>query len=204
MKNASNNKIRYSYNSHYEKCGTEVTCIDDEIPFEIPDTWEWVRLRQIAFGGLGKTLNKSTDVGDIVPYLCSINVYWEGISLNTLKTAPFSEQEQIKYKLNKGDLLICEGGDVGRCAIWENDQEMYYQNALHCVRFLGGISALYIRYILELYSANGVIKKHSKGETIKHLVQSELYSILFPLPPLSEQIRIVKAIETANSILSAL
>ena len=69
---------------------------------------------------------------------------------------------------------------------------------------MGDISAKYFRYILELYSANGVIKRHSKGETIKHLVQGELYNILFPLPPLAEQARIVAAIEDLNNKIVAL
>lgn len=86
---------------------------------------------------LGKTLNKSTDTGEEVPYLCSINVYWEGISLDKVKTAKFDAQAKEKYRLQKGDLLICEGGEAGRSAIWGSDEEMYYQNALHRVRFYG-------------------------------------------------------------------
>ena len=176
-----------------EKPLPEIT--DDEKPFDIPEGWMWVRLNEVAYSSLGKTLNKSTDEGELCPYLCSINVYWDGIKLDTIKEARFTKGDKEKYKLEKGDLLICEGGDAGRCAIWNEDRTMYYQNALHRVRFLGEISVLYFRHIFEFYRGNGVIKAHCKGETIQHLVQTELYSIPFPLPPLAEQKRIVAKIE---------
>lgn len=172
---------------------SEIT--EEEIPFDIPDSWKWVRLNEVGSGGLGKTLNKSTDKGELSQYLCSINVYWEGISLDVIKEARFTEKDKAKFKLEKGDLLICEGGDAGRCAIWNDDRTMYYQNALHRVRFFEGVSPEYIRNVFELYKSNGIVKKHCKGETISHLVQNELYSILFPLPPLAEQKRIVAKIE---------
>lgn len=168
---------------------------EDEKPFDIPESWMWVRLNEVATSGLGKTLNKATDKGKVCRYLCSINVYWDGIKLDTVKEAPFTDVDREKYLLQKGDLLICEGGEAGRCAIWYSDEEMYYQNALHRVRFYAGNSAEYFRAIFELYKGIGVIKKHCKGETIQHLVQAELYSILFPLPPLAEQKRIVTKIE---------
>ena len=110
---------------------------EEEIPFEIPENWKWVRLPEIAATSLGKTLNKSKDNGYLKPYLCSINVYWDGINLETVKEAKFSENDIIKYRLQKGDLLVCEGGDVGRSAVWNLDYEMYYQNALHNIRLIG-------------------------------------------------------------------
>ena len=168
---------------------------EDEIPFDIPKSWKWVRIPEIGTSSLGKTLNKSIDAGKEVPYLCSINVYWEGINLDQVKTAKFSALDMEKYLLQRGSLLICEGGDVGRSAVWDSDTEMYYQNALHCVRFLGGINPYYFRYCFELYKGNKILENASKGMTIKHLVQGSLYSILFPLPPLAEQKRIVAKIE---------
>ena len=154
-----------------------------------------MRIPEIGTSSLGKTLNKSIDAGKEVPYLCSINVYWEGINLDQVKTAKFSALDMEKYLLQRGSLLICEGGDVGRSAVWDSDTEMYYQNALHCVRFLGGINPYYFRYCFELYKGNKILENASKGMTIKHLVQGSLYSILFPLPPLAEQKRIVAKIE---------
>ncbi|MFR1988490.1 MAG: hypothetical protein ACLS29_10860 [Prevotellamassilia sp.] len=132
-----------SYNTPYEKIGDEVRSLADEVPFDIPDSWEWVTLQAIATSSLGKTLDKAKNKGDLKPYLCSINVYWDGIDLTTVKEARLEENELPKYRLRPGDLLICEGGDVGRSAVWESTQEMYYQNALHRVRFYGGINPLF-------------------------------------------------------------
>lgn len=168
---------------------------EKDLPFDIPETWKWVHLDAIAQTNLGKTLDKGKNTGVERPYLCSINVYWEGVNLEKLKTALFEPKELEKYRLEKGDLLICEGGDVGRCAIWENDNEMYYQNALHRVRFFGGINPYFYRYLIEYYKHIGIIDEYSKGQTIKHLVQTKLCSIWMPLPPLAEQKRIVAKIE---------
>ena len=167
----------------------------DEIPFDIPESWKWVRLPEIGTSALGKALNKGLDIGNELPYLCSINVYWDGINLNQIKKAKFSAIDMEKYLLRRGDLLICEGGDVGRSAVWDRDIEMYYQNALHCVRFFGAINPYYFKHCLELYKYNRILESASKGMTIKHLVQGALYSIPFPLPPLAEQKRIVAKIE---------
>ena len=121
--------FRGADNLPYEKVGkNEPVCIADEVPFDIPESWEWVTLKQIAVTALGKTLDKSKNIGEYRPYLCSINVYWTGIDLSTVKQARFEDSELSKYQLNKGDLLICEGGDVGRSAVWDRDEEMYYQN----------------------------------------------------------------------------
>ena len=181
-------------NTPYEKIGDEVRSLADEIPFDIPDSWEWVTLQTIATSSLGKTLDKAKNKGDLKPYLCSINVYWDGIDLTTVKETRLEENELPKYLLRPGDLLICEGGDVGRSAVWESTQEMYYQNALHRVRFYGEINPHYFQLLLECYKGNQILDAYSKGMTIKHLVQTALNTIVFPLPPLSEQTRIVDAV----------
>ena len=181
-------------NTPYEKIGDKVRSLADEVPFDIPDSWEWVTLKSIAISSLGKTLDKAKNKGELKPYLCSINVYWDGIDLTTVKEARLEEGELPKYLLKPGDLLICEGGDVGRSAVWESTQEMYYQNALHRVRFYGGINPYFFQLLLECYKGNLILDTYSKGMTIKHLVQTALNAIIFPLPPLAEQNRIVDAI----------
>ena len=168
---------------------------EDEKPFDIPDSWMWVHLSYIADSSLGKTLDKAKNTGDYKPYLCSINVYWNGISLEKLKEARFEKAELEKYSLKRGDLMICEGGDVGRCAIWEEDIPMYYQNALHRVRFYHEINPYFYKYLIECYKGIGIINQYSKGVTIKHLVQNSLNAMWLPLPPLAEQHRIVAKIE---------
>lgn len=167
---------------------------ESEVPFDIPRSWKWVYLNYISESSLGKTLDKVKNTGELRPYLCSVNVYWDGIKLEKIKEARFEKDELEKYLLKRGDLLICEGGDVGRCAIWESDIPMFYQNALHRVRFYCNIEPYYYKYLIEYYKGSGIIDKFSKGVTIKHLVQNSLNSILMPLPPLAEQKRIVAKI----------
>ena len=194
--------FRGADNLPYEKVGkNEPVCIADEVPFDIPESWEWVTLKQIAVTALGKTLDKSKNIGEYRPYLCSINVYWTGIDLSTVKQARFEDSELSKYQLNKGDLLICEGGDVGRSAVWDRDEEMYYQNALHRVRFYGNIEPRFFQLLMESYKGAKILDNYSKGMTIKHLVQNSLNSIYFPLPPLAEQRRIVEKIKQLTQYL---
>lgn len=176
-----------------EKLLPEIT--EDEKPFDIPESWKWVHLNQIADSSLGKTLDKAKNTGELCPYLCSINVYWTGIDVTKVKEARFNEEDRKKYLLKRGDLLICEGGDIGRSAIWNSDGIMYYQNALHRVRFYCSIIPEYFRYLLECYKYAGILDEYSKGMTIKHLVQSSLYDMWMSLPPLAEQKRIVAKIE---------
>ena len=85
-----------------------------EVPFEIPESWEWVTLKSVAVSELGKTLDKAKNRGELRPYLCSINVYWDGIDLTTVKQARFEETELPKYLLRPGDLLICEKSEAKR------------------------------------------------------------------------------------------
>lgn len=190
-------------NLHYEKFadGT-VKCIEDEIPFELPEGWAWCRLPFVGISELGKTLNGTKDVGIKVPYLCSINIYWDEIKLDKVKTTFFSNLETEKYQLKKGDLLICEGGESGRCFVWNADEKMYYQNALHRVRFFDKINPWFFKYVLESYHFTGILDDFCSGVTIKHLVKSALCSILFPLPPVNEQNRIISSINNLLNLIS--
>ena len=103
LRQSDSSKYTSADNLPYEKVGkNEPVCIAEEVPFEIPESWEWVTLKMIAVTELGKTLDKAKNQGDYKPYLCSINVYWSGIDLTTVKEARFEESELPKYKLKKG------------------------------------------------------------------------------------------------------
>ena len=181
--------------SYYEKfiATGEVKCIDEEIPFEIPATWEWARINTIGISQLGKTLDRGKNIGQEYPYLCSINVYWDGIDLSKIKTFKLRDDELPKYRLHKGDLLICEGGDYGRCCVWDRDEEMYYQNALHRIRFYCGLFPIFYKFVFELYRNIGYIV--GQGQTIKHFTYESMKSIVFPVPSISEQKRIVELLK---------
>ena len=176
---------------------------EDEIPFEIPENWCWCRLGDICIAQLGKTLDKVKNKGDEVPYLCSINVNWGKIDLEKVKSLKLEESEKQKYLLEKGDLLICEGGDVGRSAIWNLDEIMYYQNALHRVRFFLNLNQKYFYYVLFQYKNLGFLDAVSKGMTIKHLVQGALLNLAIPLPPLAAQNAIVAKLEQVLPLVDA-
>ena len=169
---------------------------EDEIPFEIPESWEWVRYQDIANCELGKTKNPNEPVVNLRPYLCAINVYWDKIDITKLKEMPFSESEMEKYSIKKGDMLICEGGEAGRTAIWKDENKtVFYQNALHRVRFYVDVEPYFYLYQMYLYKTAGYLNDYIKGETIQHFVLGKLQSLPIPLPPLAEQRRIVEKIE---------
>jgi type I restriction enzyme S subunit len=165
---------------------------EDEPPFLLPDGWEWVRLDDIADNRLGKMLDKAKNTGKRYPYLRNTNVQWRQIDLDDIKEISLEASELEEFRLLPGDLLVCEGGYPGRCAIWnEPDREMYFQKALHRVRPRGGIAVELIAITLETDSKSGNLEHHFTGATIKHFVGQALGRYLIPLPPLAEQSRIV-------------
>lgn len=123
-------------NSYYEKflATGEVKCIDEEIPFEIPATWEWCRLGYIFSHCTGKTLNGTNRKGNLYTYITTSNLYWDRFELSSLKEMYFTEEELGKCTATKGDLLVCEGGDIGRSAIWNYDYNIRIQNHIHKLR----------------------------------------------------------------------
>ena len=168
---------------------------------ELPSGWQLCHIQDIAAAELGKTLDKGKNQGEEKPYLCALNVKWESFDFSTIKTIKIEEKEKTRYRLLPGDLLVCEGGDVGRSAIWKESVEMYYQNALHRVRFKEGISPDFYLYVLRYYKSSGVIDEICKGVTIKHFTGQVFNSIDLPVPPVAEQQRIVAKIKTLFSAL---
>ena len=165
---------------------------ESEQNFPIPKSWEWVRLGNVSTSLLGKTLNQMKNRGTYKPYLRSVNVYWLELKLSDIKQMKFEEQELEKYTLQKGDVLVCEGGEAGRAAVWNNEMEgIYYQNALHRVRFFGKINPNYFVFALCSDFNNGRLASYCTGVTIKHLTSKRLAKYCFPVPPLPEQHRIV-------------
>ena len=164
--------------------------------------WIVKKLGEVCVSDLGKTLNQSKDKGDLHNYLCAINVLWDKIELTTLKQAKFEDDELERYSVYKGDLLVCEGGDIGRAAIWDKDETILYQNALHRVRFgkelMARFCLLYLKYLKQ---TNILDTKYGKGVTIKHLVKSSLLSIPIPVPPLEEQTQIVDELDQLSNII---
>ena len=189
-------------NSYYEKVGSEVRCIDEELPFEIPDNWEWVRLGSLFSHNTGKALNSKSQVGSPYKYITTSNLYWNRFELGNLKQMLFSEFELEKCTVRKGDLLVCEGGDIGRSAIWNYDEEIRIQNHIHRLRPYTDLNVNFYYYTMYLYKVTDRI--NGKGIGIQGLSSNQLHTLPLPLPPLSEQQRITAKIKALFDILDSI
>ena len=162
--------------------------------------WEMVKLGEVADMCLGKMLDKNKNKGTYQPYLRNVNVRWGSFDLDDLLEMKFEESEQDRYGIRKGDLIMCEGGEPGRCAIWNaNVPNMKIQKALHRIRVNNMVFNKFVYCLFTLYAQNGYLEKYFTGTTIKHLTGQSLKSIEIPLPPLAEQQRIVNEIESRLS-----
>ena len=177
----------------YEKTNKGIRCIADEIPFEIPDSWEWARCGEIFQHNTGKALNSSNRSGRLLKYITTSNLYWDRFELENLKKMFFSDTEIEKCTVCKGDLLVCEGGDFGRAAIWNFDMSIRIQNHIHRLRSYSSINTRFFYYLFYFYKNAGLIG--GKGIGIQGLSSNALHALLFPVPPLAEQQRIVAKIE---------
>lgn len=191
-------------NSYYVSKDAHTEPVDEQFIFELPDNWEWCSLLNIAKVELGKTLDRAKNTGINHPYLRSVNVCWNKVDLTDLNEMRFEPDELERYTIRRNDLLICEGGDVGRSCVWTAEDEIQYQNALHRVRFYGGCNPFYYMYYMMYYENRGIIKALCKGVTIKHLTRNILSLIPFALPPLEEQNRIVEQLKQIFSLLDSI
>ena len=139
-----------------------------------------------------------------MPYLRNQNVQWHHIDLSDVASMDFTGDERAKYRLQPGDLLICEGGEVGRCARWTQPSiEMCFQKALHRVRPRPGIETGWIEFFMRWAAETGRFGDRVQGSTIAHLPQRDLRALEVPIPPSAEQRRIIAAIEEHFSRLDA-
>lgn len=166
---------------------------EDEIPFEIPESWEWCIIGDLFAHNNGKQLNKGNARGEMMDYITTSNLYWEGFVLDKLKQMPFEDNEIDRCQAIKGDLLVCEGGDIGRAAIWNYDYPIMLQNHLHKLRAYVPLCTEYFRFLFYYYNKSGMIG--GKGIGIQGFSSKALHNTLVPLPPLSEQKRIVAKVE---------
>ena len=182
-------------NLHYEKFadGT-VKCIEDEIPFELPSSWNWCRLGVLFAHNTGKALNSSDTTGTRLTYITTSNLYWDRFELDSLKEMPFTESEIEKCTVRKGDLLVCEGGDIGRSAIWLLDEEIRIQNHIHRLRSYIELSNRFYYYVMYLWKRMDRIG--GQGIGLQGFSSKALHKLIVPLPPVNEQFAVVEKLDS--------
>jgi type I restriction enzyme S subunit len=150
-------------------------------------------------------LDKHKNKGEYRPYLRNINVQWDRIDLSDVQEMRFEPSEFDEYQLRSGDLLVCEGGEPGRCAIWSHmDKVMMFQKAIHRVRPYNGIVPRYLLFHFWADARNGRLEKFFTGATIKHFTGKALADYPIALPPSAEQQRIVTKVDQLMRLCDAL
>ena len=169
------------------------------MPFEIPESWVWTTIGDIFIHNTGKALNAANNDGVLMDYITTSNLYWDKFDLTVVKQMLFTDTEIEKCTVKYGDLLVCEGGDIGRAAIWTYDYDVRIQNHIHRLRGFCNISHRFYYYIFLLYKMLNLIG--GKGVAIQGLSSNDLHKLVIPLPPIKEQCRIVSIIESWFSVI---
>lgn len=179
-----------------EKPLPEIT--DDEKPFDIPESWKWVRVGEIFAHNTGKAMNSSAKkvnkAGAKRKFITTSNLYWNSFDFSSVKEMFFSDDELERCTVRKGDLLMCEGGAYyGRTAIWNYDYDICFQNHIHRLRSYKPVELLFFYHLFYFYKSMNMMK--AKGTAMPGLSSQTLHQMVLPLPPLSEQKRIVEKLE---------
>ena len=143
---------------------------------------------------LGKMLDVAKNKGSLRPYLRNVNVRWGTFELSDVLDMRFEDDELERYSIRHGDLVICEGGEPGRCAVWQSEEVVFYQKALHRVRAIEVLPE-YLYYVIRHFITSTQYERYYTGTTIKHLTGQSLQVLPIPLPPMSEQQLIVKHLQ---------
>ena len=167
---------------------------EDEIPFDIPESWKWCYIGELFLHNTGKAQNSTgSQNGTIRKFITTSNLYWDEFDFTKVKEMPFTDKELERCTVQKGDLLVCEGGDCGRAAVWKYDEEVCIQNHVHRLRPYQPVDIYYFYYLFYFYKNTG--KLRGKGVAIQGLSNDAIHRVIVPLPPLAEQKRIVAKIE---------
>ncbi len=158
---------------------------------------EWInaRLEEYIDSCLGKMLDKNKNKGELYPYLGNSNVRWGSFDLDDLAHMKFEKHEHERYGIKYGDLIVCEGGEPGRCAIWEEDlPDMKIQKALHRVRTKDGLDSEFLYYWFLHSGRSGLLDAFFTGTTIKHLTGKALKQLPIKIPPLQLQHQVARVL----------
>jgi len=172
----------------------------------LPEGWTWASVEQVADVALGKMLDKNKhQTGSKLSYLRNINVRWGTVDTDDVSEMFFEDDQLERFSLSPGDVLVCEGGEPGRAAVWDGRVPgMMYQKAIHRVRFFGTFNSRYLVFLLEFLAKTGRLERRFTGSTIKHFTRESFIALPIPLPPLAEQTRIVAEVERRLSVVEEL
>lgn len=166
----------------------------------LPAGWVSAEIKDLASIKLGKMLDKTKNKGEPQPYLRNINVRWGEFDLSDILTMRFTDDELPTFEIRDGDLIVCEGGEPGRCAVWnDGPTALKYQKALLRARFADGVHPVLLALYMRLLADSGQLQNHFTGTTIKHLPHAAFERITVPLPPQQEQRRIVAKLDSLRA-----
>jgi type I restriction enzyme S subunit len=164
--------------------------------------WTQKYLGEIADLCLGKMLDEQKNKGDLLPYLANVNVRWGEFDFDGLREMRFLETERERYGLKYGDIVMCEGGEPGRCAIWkETVPGMMIQKALHRIRPINEIDHRYLFYFFLHTGTQGGFAPLFTGATIKHLPKQSLEKLEVRYPPLEQQKLVANVLSSYDDLI---
>lgn len=166
-------------------------------------SWQTHPLSEIADFVLGKMLDQAKNRGEPRPYLANVNVRWGDFDLSDLREMRFEPHEVERYGLKTGDIVMCEGGEPGRCALWRGQREgMMIQKALHRIRPHAGVDSTFLYYaFLNIGKQNGFAPFFT-GATIKHLPREQLARVPIRFPEWSEQKAIAVVLSAYDDLIA--
>jgi restriction endonuclease S subunit len=172
---------------------------------QIDHDWDMTPLGEIADVKLGKMLDKTKHrAGRLMPYLRNVNVRWGSIETHDLLEMYFEEDELERFGLAAGDVLVCEGGEPGRAALWDGRMpDLKYQKALHRVRFKVPYEPKLLVYFLQALAKTKEWKDRFQGATIKHFTREMFIELPVPVPPMEKQRRIVAELDAEAAQMQA-
>lgn len=180
----------------------ESTTHDDR---DLPSGWAWAAVGDLFDHRLGKMLDGAKNTGPLRPYLRNANVRWFSFDLGDLKHMRVPDGELADVSVRLGDIVVCEGGEPGRAAVWTAPGgDFVIQKACHRLRPRTVVAPQYFAYVLAVDAHSGRLAREFTGSTIKHLTGQRLRPHRIPVPPLAEQRRIVAEVERRVSVLGAL
>lgn len=160
----------------------------------------YVPFGKIMDSRLGKMLDNKKNTGTLHKYLRNINVRWFSFDLSDLLEIRIEDEKINRYAISEGDLVICEGGEPGRCAVWTQKESICYQKALHRIRFRDGSNPYFYMYYLWFAARTGRLREFYTGTGIKHLTGQALVKVQVPTLERGEQDIIVEKIESRLSV----